>query len=85
MPFLITNPSPGVEKYEVDIDGTVVVPEMPAQADGSLKLDLNPFTLPDGAHRIQVRAGNVWGWSNPVMLSFDKAAPADPTGLRLSL
>lgn len=82
MPYIVTDAATNVTKYEVTMDGVVVAPAVPPQADGSLKYDLT--TLISGSHTCGIRAGNIWGWSALVQLIFSKAFPADPKNLRLS-
>ena len=80
--YLVTNAATNVTKYEVTVDGVVVVPAAAPLADGSLKYDVT--SLASGSHTLGIRAGNIWGWSALIQLIFSKAFPADPTNLRLS-
>jgi hypothetical protein len=64
-PFLVYDPNPPIEIYEVEIDGGTpiqVPPAMISEQDYQLVYDL--VDLPVGAHQIRARAKYVdWGWN----------------------
>jgi hypothetical protein len=60
-PFLVCDPQAGVTLYRITLDPFFIVP-IPAQPDGSLKVDL--VGIPSGTHSIAVAACKgdpVWG------------------------
>lgn len=82
-PFLVCDPNPGAEKIILEING-VEIPEFPAEADGSLRYDLE--VLVEGDFTIRAKAGfGVWGWSEwSAPLSDTKVIPQAHGGLRVS-
>ena len=81
-PFLVCDPNPGAEKIILEING-VEIPEFAAEADGSLRYDLEG--LADGDFIIKAKAGDEWGWSDwSLPFSDTKALPVAPGGLRVS-
>lgn len=81
-PFLVCDPQAGVTAYQVD-GASLVTAQVPAEADGSLKLDVAP--APVGSTPLQVRACNSWECSSPSPFALVRpSAPLMPAGLRLS-
>ena len=62
-PFLVCDPHPVATKFELKIDGVIVVPETTG-AVGSLAIRYDLADLPGGAHTFEARAGNSWNWSD---------------------
>ena len=79
-PFIVSDAQQGISHYMVIIDGGVVT-EVPAQADGSLKVDV--ATVSTGQHNITIRACSWWECSEPVPFVFTRAGIAVPTGIGL--
>lgn len=75
-PFLMCDPQDGVEGYEVEGLDFVAGQSIPAEADGSIMLDMAPLTEV-GLHNITVKACNMWGCSDPSPFSFTR--PLSPT------
>lgn len=76
-PFLVSGPVAGAATYSVQNLGTLTNPAIPAQADGSLKLDL--ASLPPGTYNITVQAcageTDVWrSCSDPANFTFTRPA-----------
>ena len=69
-PFLVCDPQAGVTHYE--LAGPVWVPtEHPAQADGSIRMDVSGANV--GNNAITVRACNeLWGCSDAVPFEFPR-------------
>lgn len=85
-PFLICDPQAGVDKFEVEVDGTsdTSPTEYTPEDMAFLKYDLD--SLPDGEHSVRARSGNVWGWSEySVPFDFIKQLPGVPSGFGLSV
>ena len=83
-PFLVCNPQENVTSYLVTMDG--VEEEIPAYSMGDdttiLHFDLAGIT--DGDHNCEVKSKNVWGVSEPLPFSFNKAIPDSPSVLEIS-
>lgn len=75
------DPQVGVDTYDVELDGTVIATEYPAEADGSIRFDM--VGTVDGDHSIRIKAKNLWGeaWSTP--FAFTKSVPQPPSGMGL--
>lgn len=81
-PFLVCDPQVAVDKYILEIN-TVEMPELAAEADGSVRYDL--AGIAEGDFIVRLKAGNIWGWSSySVPLSFTKALPQTPLNLHVS-
>lgn len=81
-PYLVCDPQAGVVDYQVD-GASWVTARVPAEADGSIKLDVSP--APVGSTPLQVRACNQWACSEAT--PFDLARPSGlstPAGVRLT-
>lgn len=79
-PFLTCDPQAGVTSYEIELNGAVLATDVAAEADGSLRYDLDGIQA--GALDFRARCKNAtwpdWsGWSVP--LSVTK--PGVPAGL----
>ncbi len=77
-PFLVCDPQPDAERYELTIDGTVISTPAP------LKYDL--AGIAQGSHRITAVAINdTWGVRSEPSAPFDfsKPSPQSPSGFRL--
>ena len=70
-PFLVCDPQAGVDGYEIEFLDFVAGQSIPAEADGSIRLDMAPLAL-DGTYNIEIRAVNLWGRSDPTPFSFTK-------------
>lgn len=86
-PFLVCDPQAGVTHYE--ITGPTWVPtEHPAQADGSIRMDVSGANV--GINSLTVRACNfdsVWGEQCSEAVPFDFTRPGranTPSGVRLT-
>jgi hypothetical protein len=80
-PFLVCDPQTGIANYEITGD---IVATQPAEADGSIKYDLSAMIL--GGYNIEVKACNLWGdCSDPTPFFFERAAPAQPSSVRLDI
>lgn len=75
---LITNPMTGVATYDVEVDGNVV-PAMNAEADGSLKYNVD--ALEAGTHTFRVRPVGQGGWPADWSAPFVAVKPATADGL----
>lgn len=83
-PFLICDPQAGVTEYQLTIDGTDKG-MFPAETDGSAKIELSQFNLPDGEHTFILVASSAWGASGPSDPCVNiKVIPIKPTSLDLS-
>jgi hypothetical protein len=83
-PYLICDPNLNTEWYEVDQLDFVSGQTIPAETDGSVRLDLAPLAV-DGSYDILIRACNIWGCSMPdVPFTFTKSpSPSEPVNPRL--
>jgi len=82
-PFLICDPQPGVETYQVYQDNVLLSDNVAAQTDGSLKYDLKDITPGKYSFTSKACAGP-WGCST---LSDPFVSPepvSKPTGMRLT-
>lgn len=79
-PFLVCDPQEGVDSYNIYRDGELVGSDVPAQPDGSLRLDVAPYR---GAAEWTATATNVWGDSEPSNPYQSPAATSSPAGLRI--
>jgi len=85
-PFLVCDPQTGIATYEVEIKLGTGTPSVqtgiPAQADGSLKLDLVSLTQ-SGNYTFRAKSCNAeWGcseWSSP----FSATKPGSPGNVRI--
>ena len=82
-PFLICDPQEGVIAYEISGLPDWYVTRIPAENDGSIKLDLATLPIDNTTYELQVRACNVWGCSDPAPFSFTTSTPPVPTQFRL--
>jgi hypothetical protein len=81
-PFLICDPQIGVAWYDVQNLGSLTNSSVPAQSDGSIKLDI--AILPPGIYSTLVRACNQRGCSDASNFTFTKSAtPTKPTNVRI--
>jgi len=78
-PFLVCDPQAGVEGYEIENLDFVSGQSIPAEADGSIRLDMAPLAL-DGSYNIEIRAVNLWGRSDPTPFSFTKVPSPSAIG-----
>jgi len=81
-PFLVCDPQAGVEKYELEIDGTVMASDIPAEADGSVRYDMTGTA--NGSYNLRLRCSNLWGmseWSQPLAIVVQVCG--EPQTLRL--
>lgn len=87
MPFLVSDAVPAGDlapvKYLVTIDGVESESSPAVAADGSVRLHYDLSGVGQGPHTTAVKAVNQWGQSTPTDFSFESAAPAAPTGLRI--
>ena len=82
-PFLVCDPNLNTDYYEVENLAYTSGQSIPAEADGSIRLDLAPLAT-DGSHDILVRACNAWGCSSDSPFTFTKSpSPLAPANLRL--
>ena len=86
MPRIVTDPVPSdkVDRYYVDLNGTVTVVDATVQGEMvRLEYDLEN-DLPMGDHIVQIAAGGWWGigeYSDPFL--FTKELPGVPSGIAL--
>jgi hypothetical protein len=86
-PFLVCDPQAGVTSYQLTGPSWVPTIPVPAQADGSIKLDVATASV--GANSITVKACKddpIWGvlCSEAAPFAFTKpASPAEPAGIFL--
>ena len=86
-PFLICDPQTGVTSYQLTGPAWVPTIPIPAQADGSIKMDVAAANV--GANAITIKACKtdpIWGelCSVPFDYSFTRpASPAKPGGIGL--
>jgi hypothetical protein len=84
-PFLVCDAPPAdqqVTEYEVYRDG-VLYAIVPAEADGSLRYDLDGMT--PGIYAFTGRAVNLWGASDFSNPTVSPAPAGSPSGVSLSL
>jgi hypothetical protein len=83
-PYLVCDPQAGVATYQFTGQPSPLPATTPAQADGSLKLDM--ATTPTGTYTIQVKACNaVWGCSSSTPFMFTRpASVVAPLNLKLT-
>lgn len=83
-PYLVCDSQVNVTKYEIDLDGTVYSPVPEDLGDDMVRVKFDLEGIVVGSHDLQVRAGNMWGWSDwTPPFSFAKELPLLPTGLSL--
>ena len=81
-PFLVCDPQAGVTSYQLTGPGWVPTTPVPAQTDGSLKLDI--ITATNGVNSLTVKACvGVW-CSDAVPFDFTKPVLVKPTGIGLA-
>ena len=83
-PFLVCDPLAGISYYAVtNLDG-LSNPNVAAQADGSIKMDLAGLTA--GTYTVAVQAcDNLWGCSAPANFTFTKPATISlPASIKLT-
>lgn len=78
--FLITDPMAGVTQYDIEIDGTVVE-DVAAEADGSLRFNVD--SLAAGDHTFRVKPEGQGGWPADWSPPFGATKPATSSGLRI--
>lgn len=82
-PFLICDPQKGAETYNVTQDGVILVTDHPAEADGSLRFDLEG--LAPGAYTFRAAAcTEPWGCSEESDPYLSPEPVNSPTGLSLT-
>jgi len=72
-PFLWCGATPDATKWEITLDGVLIETITSHIADETAWLKYDLIGLSDGQHKVEVRAGNVWGWSEWYPLYFSKA------------
>lgn len=82
--FLETDPQEGVKSYRVEGLATIGDVTVPAEADGSLKLDVTALAS-NVAYKAQISAINGFGVSPALVYEFVMPTPAMPTGARITL
>lgn len=86
-PFVVCDPQAGVTEYRVT-GPAWVSPAVPAEADGSIKMDVSAAAI--GENSLMVQACNVdavWGVQCSISSPFvftRPATPAQPAGLKLN-
>lgn len=86
-PFLVCDPQAGVTNYQLTGPSWVPTAPVPAQADGSIKLDVTTASV--GANSLTVKACRddpIWGvlCSEAAPFIFTRSAsPAKPAGIGL--
>lgn len=78
--FLICDPMVGVVEYDIEVDG-VVIENIPAEADGSLKYDVS--ALAAGPHTFRLRPEGQGGWPTTWSAPFDASKPVGVSGIRI--
>jgi hypothetical protein len=74
--FLITEPMAGVALYDVEVDG-VVIENVTAEANGSLKFDVDSLAI--GSHTFRVKPEGQGGWPTIWSDPFAATKPGQAT------
>ncbi len=80
-PFLVCDPQAGVDYYKIYQDNVLLVDNHLAEADGSLRYDLQDIT--PGSYAWHVEACNDWGCKRTVDPYISDGAITAPQNLRL--
>lgn len=84
-PFLCSDPQINIEFYDVKINGVTETSVPQILNDGTVRLHHDLQGLANGPHEVEVRAGNIWGWSDwTPPFSFLKQVPGDVPGICIS-
>jgi len=75
-PFLWCGATPDATKWEINLDGVIIEVKTSHIADETAWLKYDLIGISRGAHFVEVRAGNVWAWSDWYSLVFTRG-PAE--------
>ncbi len=79
---LVCDPQTGVTTYDVEVNGTVIAADYPAETDGSIIYNIDH--LGPGPVTFRLLAKGVGGWgADAWSLPFDAAKPVGSGGLRI--
>lgn len=78
---LVCDPQSGVANYDVEVNGTVIAADYPAEIDGSI--DYNIDHLGPGQVTFRLRAKDVSGWGSDWSVPFDATKPGNPGNARI--
>jgi hypothetical protein len=80
--FLVTDPQEEVTSYRVEGLETLGDLTVPAEPDGSLKLDVTALAS-NTPYEARICAMNGFGISPPLVFDFEMKTPATPVGARI--
>jgi len=78
---LVCDPQPGVVSYDIELNGVIIATDYPAEADGSIKYNVDAFNPGNYTFRGRVKSAEGWpsDWSDP----FVATKPGGIGGLRI--
>lgn len=71
-PYLWCGATPNATKWQINLDGVLMDLPVSHVANETAWLKYDLVGIAEGVHLVEVRAGNVWGWSAWFPLAFTK-------------
>lgn len=78
---LVCDPQAGVTHYDIEVNGVVEASMYVAEADGSVKYNIDH--LGPGPRTFRLRAYDASGWGSDWSVPFDASKPGNPGNARI--
>ena len=79
---LVCDANPGIGFYDIEVNGAVVATDVPAEADGSLKWNVDAFTPGNYSFRVRCMEA-IGGWPSDWSSPFNATKPGGSLNVRI--